>query len=113
MKKLPRLVAFIGWLFIIVGVVGFGYHINEFNRENPFDPGVLWVLLLRLLAILGGVLLLRGIGWARWVLLLWLGYHVILGAMHSVTELLLHAVIFAGVAYVLRRETSAYFQRAR
>jgi len=112
-SKLPKPVVFICWLFITVGILGLVYHASEFNVQSPFETDVLLAILVRTLAIVGGVLLLRGVGWARWLLISWVAYHVILSAMHGVYELIFHSVILVGVTYLLfRPQTLAYFRRS-
>ena len=107
-------VTVISWLFIATGVIGFAYHVAEFKAEGPFQYGLLWVCFVRLLAILCGVLMLRGSNWARWLLVVWIAYHVILSAFHSLSELVMHSLLFAVVAYVIfRPQASAYFRGAR
>ena len=112
MNKRPLSVTIIGCIFVAAGVIGFAYHVTEFKRR-PFEYDILWVSLLRLLAILGGVFVLRGNNWARWLLLVWIAYHVILSAFHSIVELGAHGLLFAVVAYVVfRPRASAYFRSA-
>jgi hypothetical protein len=66
-----------------------------------------------LLAILGGAFVLRGKNWARWLVLAWIAYHVVLSAFHHFFELAVHAALLAVFAYILfRPRASAYFQRA-
>jgi hypothetical protein len=78
-----------------------------------FGYDVLWVSFVRLLAILFGVFTLRGGNWARWGLVVWLGYHVILSVLHTPLELIMHSVLFAAVLYFLfRPQASAYFRGA-
>jgi hypothetical protein len=114
MNKRPHSVTVIGCIFIAAGIIGLAYHITEFKAQHPFENEVVWVLLVRLLAILGGVFLLRGSGWARWFLLIWIAYHVILSAFHSLVELIMHALLLAIIGYFLYRpRVSAYFQDAR
>ena len=114
MNNRPRSVAFVGWLFVATGIFGFAYHFTELKVQEPFEYELVWVLFVRLLAIVGGVFMLRGANWARWFLLAWIAYHVILSALHSVSELVIHSFVFAGVAYVLLRPVaSTYFQRGR
>ena len=103
-----------GWLFIVAGVIGLGYHATEFNPQAAFDIDLALVLLIRFLAIVGGVFVLRGANWARWLLVIWIGYHVILSASHSVSELVIHCAILGGVAYVLfRPQSSQYFRTVK
>ena len=84
----------------------------EFKVQPSFEYGI--VFIVRLIAILCGVFLLRGSNWARWLLLVWIAYHVILSVFHSPSELLMHSFLFAVVAYFLfRPQASAYFRTAK
>jgi hypothetical protein len=113
MNKLPRSVTVISWIFIAAGVVGFAYHATEFKTHGPFQYDLLWVCLVRLLAVLSGLFMLRGRNWARWLLLAWTAFHVILSAFHSLFELVVHGLLFAVVAYfLLCRQASVYFRGA-
>lgn len=112
MHRRPLSVTVIGWLFVAAGVVGLAYHATELNAPGPFDSEVVWVLIVRLLAIVGGAFLLRGADWARWLLLAWIAYHVALSAFHSWSQTVVHAALLAGVAVVLLRpDAAAYFRR--
>ena len=114
MNKRPLSVTVISWLFIAAGVVGVGYHATEFKTHGPFQYELLWVCLVRLFAVLSGLFMLRGCNWARWLLLVWIAYHVILSGFHSLSELVIHGLLFAVVAYfLLRRQASVYFRAAR
>ena len=109
MDKRPHEVTVIGCIFIAVGVIGFTYHVRELSRAINLDTAL--VCFVRLLAIIGGVFMLRGNNWARWLLFIWMVYHIILSAFHSIRELLMHCVIFGIIIYLLiRRRASAYFQ---
>ena len=113
MNKRPLSVTVIGCIFIAAGVIGFAYHVTEFKTQRPFEYGIVWVSLLRLLAILGGVFVLRGNNWARWLVLIWIAFHVVLSAFHSRFELVAHALLFVVIAVVLfRPKASAYFRSA-
>ena len=58
--------------------------------------------------------MLRGFNWARWLLVVWIAYHVILSAFHSPFEAAVHGLLFVIVAYFLfRPQASAYFRRRR
>lgn len=114
MNKRPHSVTAIGCIFVAAGVLGLAYHGAEFKEQRHFDYDNVWVLLVRLLAIIGGVFLLRGSDWARLFLLIWIAYHVILGAFHSAFELITHSLLFAVIAYFLYRpRVSAYFRDMR
>ena len=114
MNQRPRSVTIIGCLFVAAGVIGFAYHAAELKAQGPFEYDVVWVCFVRLLAILGGVFTLRGSNWARWLLLVWMAWHVILSAFHSLSELAMHGLLLAVFAYfLLRPQASAYFRHAR
>src|SRR5688572_5763778 len=112
MKTRPPSVTVIGWLFIAAGVVGLVFHAGEFRTRPPLEYAL--VCFVRLLAILSGAFMLRGRNWARWLLLAWIAYHVVLSAFHSLSGLVTHGLLFAVVAYFLfRPHVSAYFRGAR
>jgi hypothetical protein len=92
MSKRPLSVTLISCLFIAAGAMGIIYHAAEFQQMST-DPGVIWVLLVRLLAIVGGIYAMRGINWARWLLLAWISYHVAISFFHTSAELIMHLVI--------------------
>jgi hypothetical protein len=109
----PLSVTIIASLLIAVGAVGFAYHAMELRGASGVEYDELLVLLVRLLAIVGGVYVLRGANWARWLVIAWMAYHVGLSALHSVSETAIHGVLLAVIAYVLLRpEASAYFRGA-
>ena len=114
MKKRPLSITIISWLFVAPGVIGLAYHATEFKAQRPFEYDVVWVCFVRLLAVLSGALMLRGSNWARWLLLVWMAYHVVLSVFHSPFELVIHSLLFAAVAYFLfRPQASAYFRGRR
>lgn len=110
MKRRPLSVTIIGWLFIVAGTVGLVYHATEFKTLYPFQYGVFWVCLVRLAGILCGVFVLRGKNWSRWLLLVWIAYHIALSAFHSLSSVIVHSLLLVVVAFFLfRREASDYF----
>jgi hypothetical protein len=114
MNKRPRSVTVISWIFIAAGAVGLAYHATEFNIRTPFEYDILLVCLVRLIAIVCGVFMLRGSNWARWGLVTWLGYHVILSVVHTPFQLIVHSLLFAAVLYFLfRPQSTAYFRMNR
>jgi formate hydrogenlyase subunit 3/multisubunit Na+/H+ antiporter MnhD subunit len=52
-------VTILGWLFIVAGVVGLGFHLSE----RPLDRWVALISFIRVLAIVVGVFLLKGRNW--------------------------------------------------
>ncbi len=114
MNRRPLSITIISWLFIATGSVGVVYHLSEFSFYSPLDFGLVAVLLIRLAAILAGVFMLRGVNWARWLLVVWMAYHIVLSAFHSVTEFAMHVVLFGIVAcFLFRPQSSAYFRVVR
>jgi len=111
MSKRPLSVTVIGWLFVLAGVIGLAYHASDFVARRPLEYDLVWVCFVRLLAILFGVFMLRDSNWARWGLIVWMAYHVILSGFHSVSKLVMHSVLLALIAYfLLRPAASAYFR---
>jgi hypothetical protein len=114
MNKRPLSITIISLLFVVAGAIGLAYHASEFKTDGPFQYYLVWVCLLRVVAILCGVFMLFGKNRARWLLLAWIAYHVILSAFHSVSELAWHSLLLAVVAYfLLAPKASAYFHGAR
>ncbi|HEX7087956.1 MAG TPA: hypothetical protein VF198_16470 [Vicinamibacterales bacterium] len=114
MRSRPLSVTLTGWLFIAAGAVGLAYHAGDMTAGTAIRFEAVWVLLLRLLAVLIGIGLLRGARAARWLALLWLTYHVGLSVFHDAGELIAHVVLLALVAYLLfRRDAETFFRRAR
>jgi hypothetical protein len=114
MKKRPLSVIVIGWIFLVAGAIGFTYHATEFRTRGPFQYDLVWVCLVRLLAVIGAGFMLRGCNWARWLLVIWMAYHVILSAFHSPSQLIAHGILLAVIAYLLfRAPASAYFRGVR
>ena len=114
MNNRPRSVTVISCVLAAADVIGLAYHLTEFKVLHPFQYGIVWVVLVRLMAIICGVYMLRGSNWARWLTLVWIAYHVILSGFHSLDELVMHALVFAVFAYFLfRPRATQYFRAAR
>jgi hypothetical protein len=113
MNKRPLSVIVIGLLYVATGLLGLAFHLNEFNPQHPFQYDSVWVALVRLIAIVCGVYMLRGKNWARWVALAWIAFHVVLSSFHSRFELMVHSLLCATFAYFLfRPQASQYFRPA-
>jgi hypothetical protein len=107
--KRPVSVTLISCLFIIAGATGIVFHASEL-KEIGTEPEAIWVLVVRLLAIVGGLFVLRSANWARWLLVAWIVYHVILSFYHSTAELAIHAIITVVVLIALfHKGANAYF----
>jgi hypothetical protein len=114
MKRRPLSVTLVSLLLAAAGAVGFVYHFAELNLRHPFQNDAVWVGVIRLLAVVGGVYMLRGQNWARSLAMLWIGFHVVVSGFHSLPEFAIHGLLFAVFAYVLfRRPATKYFRTAR
>jgi hypothetical protein len=101
----PLSITIISWLFIVFGSVALisGFITTDLKSH--------WYIhLSRLLQIVAGVFMLYGRNWARWLLVAWITFHIIISALHSVLFLLMHVAIFSVILFfVFRRRASAYF----
>jgi len=122
MNKRPHSITVISWIFIAVGSIALfttlllplfdttaAHRMTELKLQHPLE---FWLApVLRILALLGGVFMLYGFNWARWLLVAWMGYHIILSVFHSRFQVLMHILIFAVLLYFLfRPRASAYFR---
>jgi hypothetical protein len=109
----PLSVTILAWVYIGVGAIGFVYHLTEFRAADTFQYDGVWVELIRLLAIVCGVFMLRGHNWARWLALAWIVFHVALSAFHAFHEFAIHCLFCAVIAwYLFRPEAGRYFRGA-
>ncbi len=119
MEKPPPSVAILGWVFILAGIIMVAASVvsvvgsdASLNSVLATEEGL--ILAVRTLAIVGGAFLLRGENWARWLLVLWIAYHVVLSLYHPLFELVVHSLLLIAVVYVLfRQEASSFFNGKR
>lgn len=111
MKRRPRSVTIISWFFLIFGSIALlSGLLPTSNLSLEQLKGHWMVHLSRFLAIVAGLFMLRGHNWARWLLVAWIAFHIVLSALHSALQLLIHAMIFGVILFFLfRRPASAYF----
>jgi hypothetical protein len=120
----PRTIAIIGWLFTLFGAVALAGGSAWIARELAAGRGaaleaqlyreLLPMAITWILALVGGVLLLRGENRARWVLVAWAGFHVVISLFHSTAELATHGVVLVVLLFFLYRPTaSAFFGHVR
>ena len=94
--KRPIVVILVSVLFIAIGIA------NLFKAVSPLvgghitsheltDSGL--VFLSAVLALLGGIFILRAANWARWLVLIWMALHVVLSIFHKPVELAIHSLI--------------------
>jgi hypothetical protein len=61
----------------------------------------------------GGIFLILGRSWARWVILAWLAFHVYVGATRSFSDMLSHLALLLVISfYLLTPPASTYFRSA-
>ena len=119
MNKRPRFITVISWIFIVFGSIalltGLLPSVDTTAAQRIAElKGHWFVHLARILSILCGVFMLYGFNWARWLLVAWIGFHIILSVLHSPLQLLVHALLFTVILYFLfRPEASAYFRGKR
>jgi hypothetical protein len=109
-KKRPVSITILAFAYILVGTAGFIFH---FRESWPFHWEGLAIEATEVLAVLGGTFLLRGQNWARWLVLAWMVFHVILSATDPWPKLTAHVVFCALIAWILLRpEATKYFRSA-
>jgi hypothetical protein len=90
MEERPRSITIISWLFIVFGSIA----LLSGVAQRPAELKSHWyVHLSRILQIVAGVFMLRGHNWARWLLVAWIAFHIVVAAMHSALFLLMHVLI--------------------
>lgn len=115
MQQRPRPITIISWFFIIFGIIalfaGLLPYGNMTLAQSVADLKHHWMVhLSRFLMIVAGVFMLKGRNWARWLLVVWMAFHIVISALNSMLMLLMHVVIFSVILYfVFRRQSSAYF----
>jgi hypothetical protein len=109
MPQRPLSITIISWLFIVFGAIALISGLWTTDLTSHW-----YVHLSRFLQIVAGVFMLYGRNWARWLLVAWMAFHIVVGALHSVLFLLMHVAIFSVILFFLfRRQASAYFSNAR
>ena len=124
LTRRPRAIVAAAWLFIVVGAGGI---LNDLlpllgpgaasAREALLLEGLVGLALIwtvRLLAVIGGALVLSRRTSGRWLLAVWMVFHVGLSLFHSAALAAVHVGIFSALAYVLfRHQASSYFAPSR
>jgi len=110
MKKPPIPVIIVSTLFILVGIVGFAFHVKELS-DKVYET--IWVLFVEILAIACGILLLLKITWARWLAIAWLLYHIIISAFNSRSEMIAHIVFLVVISILLFLPVSSRYFKSK
>jgi hypothetical protein len=111
MNQRPPSVILISVLFILSGIAGIIYHASELISLAQ-EPREIWVLVVRILAIAGGVFVLRKQNWARWLLVIWIAYHLYISFNHSVVEISVHfGFLILVLVALFNPKDKQYFKR--
>ena len=112
MKNKPISVLIVAILLILAGTVGFFYHLQDFSDPDQELYITILVEILRIVAIISGVLLLRRNNLGKWLAIGWVALHVIISALNSVQEMLMHLVILIIITVLLfLPSSSSYFHQ--
>jgi hypothetical protein len=103
----PRLrsVLAVGVLFLLLGALDLWRGLAPLFASRPhwhMAIDDMEVLAIGIAAIVGGIYVLRGANWARWLLAAWMALHVAI-SIGQPTALIAHLVIFGFVAWLLFR----------
>ena len=109
------------WSVIVVAVIFLALGVLDIARGLAplFASAPRWrmatddveVLAIGVAAIVGGVYLLKGRNWARWLLAVWMAFHVAI-SIGQPRQLIAHVLIFGCIAFVLFRPDASAFTRA-
>ena len=111
MIKRPVSITLLAVLLIATGFLGLVYHARNINLQHPLQNYTLGVELIRVLAIVAGIFMLRGHNWARWLALAWIAFRVVVSFWHSWSQVAVHVLVFAVFAVFLFRPPAArYFK---
>ena len=112
-RKCPTSITILGWLYILVGVLGTAAHYEDFRMHKPIVNEFVGITVLGAAAVVAGILMLKGCGWARWLALVWIASHVVISAFHPLHELIIHCALLVLFSYLLfRRAAREYFSAA-
>jgi len=107
----PIAITIIACLYLGVNVAGI---VSHFHGLLAGEQGSAWAEGTEFVGLICGVFLLPGHNWARWLAVAWILFHVILSAMHSWGEAVMHGLFCVAIAWILfRPESSRYFRDTR
>lgn len=111
MRQRPVTVTILSWLLIVMGTVGFVYHLREFEQYSLFHSDFLLIEALRILAIVAGFFMLKAQNWARWLTIAWIALHVAVSFYNSWQQVVMHAIFLSIFVFLLTRPAvNAFFR---
>lgn len=123
MNHRPLSITLIAWLFILVGIGTLVFALfvallaDSSHIHDPlgrFSGDDLLVIGIAVAAGAGGLLLLKRIGWGRWLILVWLVFHTAISYPHGVMKFVVHlglTIIIGAVLFL--PSASAYLRSER
>ena len=117
MKARPLSITIISWLFMVFGSIALLSGLLPLTGANTAqlvaEFKTHWMVhLSRLAAIVSGLFMLRAHNWARWLLVAWIVFHIVIGALHGWIPLVTHVLIFTVIlCFLFRRPAREYFAR--
>jgi hypothetical protein len=114
MRKRPWSITAVAFILALAGILDIVSHVPHLKPAQPFPYDALWPLALGAVAVVCGLFLLRRSNWARWVSVVWLAFHVVVGGLNSRQQLIVHGLLLVVFAYLLfRSEANGYFRAVR
>lgn len=111
MRKAPISVIVIACLYLVVGAAGLAGDFSHFAPPRRFSYDA-FIPVVHLLAITCAVFMLRADNWARWFAVVWIAFHVVVGALDSWYAMAIHALLCAVIVYILFRPAANRYFRA-
>lgn len=109
MTRPPLAVIVIAVLLIAGALMGL---VGDFVNHHSLVEGhyeAVWIAGVNLLGVLA-IFILCGRGWARWLAVVWMAFHVAISIGHPLGQLVMHAILMVLFAYGLfRAEARQYF----
>ena len=116
MQRRPVSIIVISFLFILLGALTLIHAawdtVNTDQRLTDLQQH--WMIYLSAVAaIAGGLFLFKGQKWARWLLVAWMAFHIVVGALNGLGPLLTHVVIFSVILFFLFRPPATSYLSSR
>jgi len=110
-NKRPIYVTVVAYILIAAGAIGIAYHFTEFRVAPPTE--YFGILVVRLIAVIAGVYVLRGNDWARWLSIAWIAFHLAISIFHTKEGVAVHAVVLITFTVLLFLPASNRYFRSR